>query len=149
MCYTAVLHNITCRWKCLVKTFYNRVPIVQNIVLMHRQITVTAEKVFGQAVSTSNHCPFCIAFQAYLLTVLAAASSLPLGVRKQLLLLPAACCCFLTPKGSEEGWERENTFPPHLSTYTIQAVQRDTLTHSTEKGNRECVQLKACGGHTP
>ena len=38
---------------------------------------------------------------------------------------------------------------PHLSTYTIKAVQRDTLTHSTEKGNRECVQLKACGGHTP
>ena len=61
MCSTAVLHNITCRWKCLVKTFYNRVPIVQNVVLMHRQITVTAEKVFGQAVSTSNHSPFCVA----------------------------------------------------------------------------------------
>ncbi|CAL8361789.1 unnamed protein product [Arctogadus glacialis] len=60
MCSTAVLHNVTFRWKCLVKTFYNRVPIVQNVVLMHRQITVTAEKVFGQAVMTSNHCPFCV-----------------------------------------------------------------------------------------
>ena len=50
-------------------------------------------------------------------------------------------CCW-TLRGVRKN-KRENTFHPHLSTYTIKAVQRDTLTHSTEKVS-ENVYVRLC-----
>ena len=51
--------------------------------------------------------------------------------------------CCLTLRGVRKEWERENTFHPHLLTHTIKAVQRDTLTHSTEKVS-ENVYVRLC-----